>query len=344
MPALTLLSSRFEGFDERIVEHLATDAISVGPYVLSNGDLPAMVAPRRGRAAAARARSPRARASSRASPPSSAAALEYPHYTRPAEFRGWPVPDVLLSGDHARDRRLAAGACDVSDDWDWNRSEMRRRRRVDANGTTRSRRHERRAAERLAGTTHARAAEPRTSPSDWPTPGAPWQRPEYSDHARRSGSRRTTASTAATATRATSADADSRTVPAQPRSARPPLPGPAAQRAGHARLDPHHRRRDPDRARAQAWVVNPYRIPSSSMEPTLNCAKARAPAASATRATACSRAASVSTSARPVARRHRRLQHAERGRDRVRRRRHVREARDRPAGRASCTRTSTATS
>ena len=59
-------------------------------------------AARRGRAAAARARSPRARASSRASPRSSTAALEYPHYTRPAEFRGWSVPDVLLSGDHAK--------------------------------------------------------------------------------------------------------------------------------------------------------------------------------------------------------------------------------------------------
>jgi tRNA (guanine37-N1)-methyltransferase len=98
---LTLLSSRFEGFDERIVQHLASDAISVGPYVLSNGDLPAMLV-----LDAVARRLPGALAEGSAELESFSAelggGLEYPQYTRPAEFRGWPVPDVLLSGDHAR--------------------------------------------------------------------------------------------------------------------------------------------------------------------------------------------------------------------------------------------------
>ena len=99
--ALTLLSSRFEGFDERIVEHLASDAISIGPYVLSNGELPAMVL-----LDAITRRLPGALAEGSGEVESFSAelggALEYPHYTRPPEFRGWQVPDVLLSGDHAR--------------------------------------------------------------------------------------------------------------------------------------------------------------------------------------------------------------------------------------------------
>jgi tRNA (guanine37-N1)-methyltransferase len=98
---LTLLSARFEGFDERIVEHLATDAISVGPYVLSNGDLPAMVL-----LDAVARRLPGALAEGSGELESFSeelgGGLEYPHYTRPAEFRGWTVPDVLLSGDHAK--------------------------------------------------------------------------------------------------------------------------------------------------------------------------------------------------------------------------------------------------
>jgi tRNA (guanine37-N1)-methyltransferase len=101
LPALTLLSSRFEGFDERIVEHLATDAISVGPYVLSNGDLPAMLL-----LDSVARRLPGALAEGSGELESFSAeldgGLEYPHYTRPAEFRGWPVPEVLLSGDHGR--------------------------------------------------------------------------------------------------------------------------------------------------------------------------------------------------------------------------------------------------
>jgi tRNA (guanine37-N1)-methyltransferase len=98
---LTLLSARFEGFDERIVEHLCSDSISIGPYVLSNGDLPAMVL-----LDAIARRLPGALADGSGEWESFSSELkgrlEYPQYTRPPEFRGWRVPDVLLSGDHGR--------------------------------------------------------------------------------------------------------------------------------------------------------------------------------------------------------------------------------------------------
>jgi len=98
---ITLLSARFEGFDERVVQHLATDSISIGPYVLSNGDLPAMVL-----LDALARRLPGALTEGSGELDSFSeqlgGGLEYPHYTRPPEFRGWSVPDVLLSGDHAR--------------------------------------------------------------------------------------------------------------------------------------------------------------------------------------------------------------------------------------------------
>ena len=99
--AVTLLSSRFEGFDERIVTRLCSDAISIGPYVLSGGELPAMVL-----LDAIVRRLPGALAEGSGEHESFSVelegGLEYPHYTRPAEFRGWQVPDVLLSGDHGR--------------------------------------------------------------------------------------------------------------------------------------------------------------------------------------------------------------------------------------------------
>jgi tRNA (guanine37-N1)-methyltransferase len=97
---LVLLSARFEGFDERVVSNLSTDAVSIGPYVLSGGELPAMVvvdAIARRLPGAVREESGAVESFSEAL----AGRLEYPHYTRPAEFRGWRVPDVLLSGDHA---------------------------------------------------------------------------------------------------------------------------------------------------------------------------------------------------------------------------------------------------
>jgi tRNA (guanine37-N1)-methyltransferase len=96
---LTLLSARFEGFDERVVEHVATDAVSIGPYVLSGGELPAMVI----LDAVARRLPGAVREESGTIESFSAAlegGLEYPHYTRPPEFRGWRVPEILLSGNH----------------------------------------------------------------------------------------------------------------------------------------------------------------------------------------------------------------------------------------------------
>jgi len=98
---LTLLSARFEGFDERVLIHLASDAISIGPYVLSGGELPAMVV-----ADAVARLLPGALDEESGREESFSAelsgGLEYPHYTRPPEFRGWRVPDILLSGDHGR--------------------------------------------------------------------------------------------------------------------------------------------------------------------------------------------------------------------------------------------------
>jgi tRNA (guanine37-N1)-methyltransferase len=101
---VTLLCGRYEGFDERIVEHLATDAISIGRYVLSGGELAAMVVAdtvlRKLPGALGHAES--------AVEESFSEALEgrpeYPHYTRPATYRGWSVPEVLLSGHHERIR------------------------------------------------------------------------------------------------------------------------------------------------------------------------------------------------------------------------------------------------
>ncbi len=100
-PALTLLSARFEGFDQRILDHLSTDSISLGPYVLSGGEIPALAL-----VDAVARRLPGALSDGSGEVESFSAALnggiEYPHYTRPAEFRGWPVPEILRSGDHAR--------------------------------------------------------------------------------------------------------------------------------------------------------------------------------------------------------------------------------------------------
>jgi tRNA (guanine37-N1)-methyltransferase len=100
-PALTLLSARFEGFDQRILEHLVSGEISIGPYVLSGGEIPALAL-----VDAVARRLPGALSEGSGEVESFSAALdgglEYPHYTRPAEFRGWPVPEILLSGDHGR--------------------------------------------------------------------------------------------------------------------------------------------------------------------------------------------------------------------------------------------------
>jgi tRNA (guanine37-N1)-methyltransferase len=96
---LALICGRYEGVDERVRQHLVTDEISIGDYVLSGGELPAMVVidaivrllpGALGDPAGAKQDS------------HSSGLLEHPHYTRPADFRGWEVPEVLSSGDHAR--------------------------------------------------------------------------------------------------------------------------------------------------------------------------------------------------------------------------------------------------
>jgi tRNA (guanine37-N1)-methyltransferase len=103
-PALTVLCGRYEGFDERILDHFATDRLSIGRYVLAGGELAAMVV-----CDAILRKLPGALGHEESALEESfSAALEgapeYPHYTRPAEHRGWPVPDVLLSGHHAKIR------------------------------------------------------------------------------------------------------------------------------------------------------------------------------------------------------------------------------------------------
>jgi tRNA (guanine37-N1)-methyltransferase len=101
---LALLCGRYEGVDERVREHLVDDAISVGPYVLSGGELAAMVVAdavlRKLPGALGHAES----AVEESFSPALGGLPEYPHYTRPASYRGWEVPPVLLSGDHAKVR------------------------------------------------------------------------------------------------------------------------------------------------------------------------------------------------------------------------------------------------
>ena len=97
---LTLLCGRYEGFDQRVHDQLSNDAISVGPYVLSGGEVAAMAVldavTRKLPGALGRDESHLEDSFSEALE----GRPEYPHYTRPEEFRGWPVPPVLLSGDH----------------------------------------------------------------------------------------------------------------------------------------------------------------------------------------------------------------------------------------------------
>lgn len=101
-PRLALLCGRYEGVDERIREHLVTDEISVGDYVLTGGELPALILID----ALARLLPEVLGDPTGAQDDSHAMGLlEYPHYTRPPEFRGWSVPAVLLSGDHAKIER-----------------------------------------------------------------------------------------------------------------------------------------------------------------------------------------------------------------------------------------------
>lgn len=98
-PHLALLCGRYEGIDERVRQHLVTDEISIGDYVLSGGELPAMVL-----IDAITRLIPGALGDPEGAWDDSYATglLEYPHYTRPPVFRHWRVPEVLLSGDHGR--------------------------------------------------------------------------------------------------------------------------------------------------------------------------------------------------------------------------------------------------
>ncbi len=98
-PRLALLCGHYEGVDERVREHLVTDEISIGDYVLTGGELAALVV-----VDAVARLLPGVLGDPQGAQQDSHATglLEHPHYTRPPEFRGWRVPDVLLSGDHAR--------------------------------------------------------------------------------------------------------------------------------------------------------------------------------------------------------------------------------------------------
>ncbi len=104
-PHVALLCGRYEGMDERVRDHLVTDAVSVGPYVLSGGELAAMTIAdavlRKLPGALGHAESALEESFSEAL----GGAPEYPHYTRPASYRGWEVPEVLVSGDHERVRQ-----------------------------------------------------------------------------------------------------------------------------------------------------------------------------------------------------------------------------------------------
>lgn len=95
---LILICGRYEGVDERVAEHLVDEEISIGDYVLAGGELPALVVIE---AAARMVPGVLGNPRSLDVESHSAGLLEHPQYTRPAEFRGWKVPDVLLSGNHA---------------------------------------------------------------------------------------------------------------------------------------------------------------------------------------------------------------------------------------------------
>lgn len=98
----TILCGRYEGFDYRVHEHVATEEISIGPYVLSGGEVAAMTM-----IDALARKLPGALGNEESLTDESFSAaldggLEYPHYTRPADFRGWGVPEILSSGHHAQ--------------------------------------------------------------------------------------------------------------------------------------------------------------------------------------------------------------------------------------------------
>jgi tRNA (guanine37-N1)-methyltransferase len=103
-PHVALLCGRYEGFDERVHEHFADEEVSIGRYVLAGGEMPAMVV-----ADVVMRKLPGALGHENSAVEESFSQVlegmpEYPHYTRPAQYRGWGVPEVLVSGDHERVR------------------------------------------------------------------------------------------------------------------------------------------------------------------------------------------------------------------------------------------------
>lgn len=133
---LILICGHYEGVDERVREHLATDEISIGDYVLTGGELPAMVV-----IDAVVRLLPGVLGSefSTLEESHTHGLLEYPHYTRPSEYRGWAVPEILLSGNHAQTAR-------------WRREQVIRRtleRRPDLLDKANLDREEKRLVERL---------------------------------------------------------------------------------------------------------------------------------------------------------------------------------------------------
>jgi len=107
LESLTLICGRYEGVDQRVADHLADEELSIGPYVLSGGEVAAMVVIETvARLVPGFLGNPESlREESFAAADASASFVEYPQYTKPAEFQGWKVPDVLLSGDHAEIER-----------------------------------------------------------------------------------------------------------------------------------------------------------------------------------------------------------------------------------------------
>ena len=232
-PALTLLSARFEGFDQRILDHLCTDVVSIGPYVLSGGEIPALAL-----VDAVARRLPGALTEGSGEDESFSAALdgglEYPHYTRPAEFRGWAVPEILLSGDHGGSRRGGASASGAS----------RERHGGAARRATATPRARGRPAATASGGCRAstRAAAAPAPPFSWPTAaavGVDAAAPEHEFH-----------------------HPLDRVTGRLPRRMRIAVDWIVTIVGAVAIV-----------LAIKAWVVNPYRIPSSSMEPTLHCAR-----------------------------------------------------------------------